>query len=135
MFSGISPFSVVTFRPNVSLDLPMLSKGAGRVRADAGRGRGVRRLRPRGVPRAGCAEVRAGDADGRGLGGGRVPVFTGTGGPLSLARQHARVAGQAGPDSQPLMPLHPVASPAADAGQTVTVGTCLDPSYETASPR
>ncbi|MFF7095534.1 5-dehydro-4-deoxyglucarate dehydratase [Streptomyces rubradiris] len=44
---------------------------------------------------------------------GRVPVFAGAGGPLPLARQHARAAEEAGADGLLLMPPYLVAGPPA----------------------
>ncbi|MGW1603857.1 5-dehydro-4-deoxyglucarate dehydratase [Streptomyces eurythermus] len=44
---------------------------------------------------------------------GRVPVFAGAGGPLPLARQHARAAQEAGADGLLLMPPYLVAGPPA----------------------
>ncbi|MEU6157883.1 5-dehydro-4-deoxyglucarate dehydratase [Streptomyces sp. NPDC047130] len=44
---------------------------------------------------------------------GRVPVFAGTGGPLSLARRYSRIAQEAGADGLLLLPPYLVEAPAA----------------------
>ncbi|GHG99208.1 5-dehydro-4-deoxyglucarate dehydratase [Streptomyces rubradiris] len=110
MLKGVLFFPVTPFTEDGSIDTTKLSEhlragiesGAGGVFAACGTGE---------FHALDLAEFTSVVRTAVRVAAGRVPVFAGAGGPLPLARQHARAAEEAGADGLLLMPPYLVAGP------------------------